>query len=244
MRYGELWTDAELQVSVEAYLDLLRLERSGVTCSEHVLTEFLKSGPLQHRNGASIRYRMRNISSVMRDRGWPTLSGYSPAPQVGSGVKARILAILDSSVSTALIAPPPDTVEPVREDALKKLGTLGEALADLEDEFAGIGHNRPPEAIDDNSLNIAEIIDARDDVRSVREELEKTAPDTPRVDSIANRLIKFGLKLAGWAGERLTKFTDAALVTLAPVVVVKVTNVLPLIADAIAAVTKFLHHLL
>jgi hypothetical protein len=187
---------------------------------------------------------MRNISAVMRERGWPALSKYSPAPQVGSGVKVRIHAILDSDASTALIAPSPAaTVEPSREHAVTKLHALEEALADLEGEFAGIGHNRPPEPIDDNSLTAAEILDARNDVLFVKEELGKTTPDTLRVHNSSNRLVNFGLKLAGWAGERLTKFTDAALVTLAPVVVVKVTNVLPLIADAIAAVTKFLHHL-
>jgi hypothetical protein len=101
------WTDVELAIAVEAYLYLSRLEHAGAAYSEREMTAFLLDGPLKNRNDASIRYRMRDISSVLARRGWSTLRPYSPARQVGSGVRVRIEAILDTHPSAAIDPPIP-----------------------------------------------------------------------------------------------------------------------------------------
>jgi hypothetical protein len=80
-------------------------------------------------------------------------------------------------------------------------------------------------------------------VSALRDELVKPAPDIQFVEQKKRNVVAFGLKVAGWIGERLTKFTDAALVTLAPIVVAKATNVLPLITDAMGALMRFVQHL-
>jgi hypothetical protein len=69
----------------------------------------------------------------------------------------------------------------------------------------------------------------------------KPQPDRESFETRGTRLAEFGLKVA--AGERFTKLADAALVTLAPVLVAKTTNVLPILTDEIGAVMRFVAHL-
>jgi len=116
-------------------------------------------------------------------------------------------------------------------------------LADLEGEFAAIGHNNPPEPIDSGAPTAHDILLVREDVRTLKEQLSNPTPNLSVVEHKKHSILSFGLKLAGWLAERFTKFTDAALVTLAPVVVVKATNIMPLIEGAISAVTRYLLHL-
>lgn len=255
---GSLWSDRELHIAVETYLYVLRLQQMDVELPEYEINKFLANGPLKQRNDASIRYRMRNISSVMQRRGWPTLTSYSPANQVGSGVRVRTEAMLDAHPKEFLcfLGAPKEPISGrlsddrlLHQEADARLEVLDEALADLEDglnavgNIGHIGHNRPPEPIDRILPSLGDIIDARREVRALREELSKPNPNQSVVENRKASILSFGLKLAGWLGERFTKFADAALVTLAPVVVMKVTNTLPLIADAISVVTKYLQHL-
>jgi hypothetical protein len=253
-RNDELWTDAELRAAVETYLHLLGLQRVGVTYSKREVARILLAGALRHRSEASIRYRMRNISSVLRYRGWPIISTYFPAQHVGSGVKSRIEAMLDSSPAATLTLSTKGLQEDVRLDTLgsgeqlrsfliARIEDLERALADLETEFAGIGHNQPPEAIDDSQVSAKDLQFAKDEVASLREEILKPAPDIRILQEKKKTIVTLGLRLAGWIGERLTKFTDAALVTLAPIVVAKATNVLPLITDVMGALMRLLQHL-
>ncbi len=248
---SQLWTDRELRIAVETYLYILRLQQAGIVLSENIVSKFLTGGPLQDRNDASIRYRMRNISSVMEGRGWPILADYSSANRVGSGVKHRIEAILDAHPKDSLsfldrqqerALKPANEPSNLRQDAASRIQVLDDALAKLEDEFATIGHNNPPEPID-NGPTAHDILLAREDVRILKEELSNASPNVSIIENKKGSILSFGLKLAAWVADRITKFTDAALVTLAPVVVVKATNTLPLIADAISAVTKYLLHI-
>ncbi len=246
---GNLWTNRELQIAVETYLYALRLQLAGIDFAENDISKFLAGGPLQNRNNASIRYRMRNISSVMRERDWPILAAYSPANQVGSGVRQRIDAILDAHPRGFLsfLNRPQEasskTVNDQRQEADSAIQALDNALADLEGEFAAIGHNNPPEPIDSGAPTAHDILLVREEVRTLKEELSNPTPNLSVVDSKKHSILSFGLKLSGWLAERFTKFTDALLVTLAPVVVVKATNTLPLIESAISAVTRYLQHL-
>lgn len=89
-----LWTDAELVSAVDAYVFMLQAERVGVSYPKDIDTKLLLSGPLNIRNDASLRYRMRNISAVVDEMGGPILAAYSPAEQVGTNVRTRLRAIL------------------------------------------------------------------------------------------------------------------------------------------------------
>lgn len=251
---SELWTDAELETSVETYLYLLRLEESGIRISEREMSQFLVTGALRGRNEASIRYRMRNISAVMEGRGQSHISAYSPANQVGSGVRERIEKLLGAH---PMLAPRTETkpaagpatsesrerLEALRDEALARLEALRDALRELDGNFGGIGHNQPPERIEEPTLTTEDVREAIAVVEDLQSEVAKANPDRNALDAKGNRLARFGLKIAAWAGERATKFADAALVTLAPVLVAKATNVLPLITDAVGALMKFVTHL-
>lgn len=241
---GNLWTDRELQIAVETYLYALRLQQAGIDFSENDIGKFLAGGPLRDRNNASIRYRMRNISSVIRGHGWPILTAYFPADKVGSGVKQRIEAILDAHPSDFLsFLDRPHELNVSLNEAASHIHVLDDTLADLEGEFAAIGHNNPPEPIDSEAPTADDLIRVREDALTLKEELSNPTPNLSIIEHKKSSILTFGLKLAAWVGGRITKFTDAALVTLAPVVIVKATNTLPLIADAISAVTKYLQHL-
>jgi hypothetical protein len=68
-----LWTDDELRSSVDIYVLLLRLQMQGSDDKSEPVAQSLLSGPLALRNSAAIRYRMRNISAVVRGLGVPIL---------------------------------------------------------------------------------------------------------------------------------------------------------------------------
>jgi hypothetical protein len=94
-----LWTDNELVSAVEFYLFMLQAQRAGLAYPKDTGTKLLLSGPLNTRNDASLRYRMRNISAVISEMGGPVLAEYSPAQQVGVNVRMRLRASLLSEIS-------------------------------------------------------------------------------------------------------------------------------------------------
>ncbi|SOC14818.1 hypothetical protein [Thalassospira xiamenensis] len=115
------WTDEELEVAVEAYLYLLKLERDGTRLPTSQVEKIAGKGDLANRNSSSIRYRLRNISYVLQERGLPTLLAYSPAPAVGKNVRKRIEDILDGSHEFLLLLLQPQEKLPLSEGNLSKL---------------------------------------------------------------------------------------------------------------------------
>jgi len=203
-RSTNLWTNSELADAVEAYVFLLRLERAGLGDYGVSVTEALLAGPLRTRNEASVRYRMRNISAVVKDLDGPILKTYSPAEQVGSGVRARIWELLgdhpgfqkilqsERSGGRRIGAAAPAT----REEALHHLAALREYLLDLERELIGTGHNRPPEPLNTEGPDRDDFMRAHEDVRALETELEKALPDDNTVSRRSSRLVKFGMRVA------------------------------------------------
>jgi hypothetical protein len=243
-----LWNDDELEAAVVTYLYALRLQASGHSMSETEIARHLILGPLPNRNKASIRYRMRNISSVLRRRGISTLDLYSPAASVGSGVTRRLDEIIDQLAGSPLDPAGSSMVPSRRTDvgAVRELlDRLASALEELSPECAGIGHNNPPEPIEDRpplDQSSTEVRELTADIRALRDEIEAGRLNETTTSKTRDSLTKFGLKLARWIGVRATKFTDAALLTLAPIAVAKATNVLSMIPDVIAALTRLLGH--
>lgn len=229
------WTDDELRQSVEVYVLLLRLQLRGSEGRTEPIAQALLSGPLALRNDAAIRYRMRNISAVAQELHGPVLKGFSPAESVGKLVRPRIRAMLLADPDFArLLSPSQSSREDDRGDALKALGLLRQQIEDLEAELAWRGHNGPPDQ-EDLGLDRADLQAASADIASVEAELQKPAPDAAAVKAGVARIMGLALKLAKWLGERTTKFVDAALVAAAPVVVAKVSGLLPTIVNAVEA---------
>lgn len=240
---NEHWTDAELARAVDAYVFLLQAERSGLNIAGDAVVRLLLSGHLQSRNEVSIRYRMRNISAVVREMGGPTVSRYSPAEQVGSNVRRRLRAMLVSNAHLQLIlkeyaAPAPPAREKDRTEALSQLGELRLQVSELERGIVGIGHNRPPEPLSADGLNRADFEHAREDISKLELQVESSQPDLEVVAEHSNRLLAFGAKVARWAGERATRVVDVTLALAAPILLAKALGLAPVIIDALAAVLR------
>lgn len=239
-----LWTDAELRIAVEAYLYMLQLQLRGIDFSCADITNALLKKSLKRRNEASLRYRMRNISWVFSQNNLPTISSYSPASGVGSGVKIRIESILSHVDDRRFSFLNKNSLSSVKQkdvaknksvSAIEKLNKLYNALGDLETPTVGIGHNQPPEY--EISLDISEI---KRDIQILKNELNKSNYSIKIVTQEQKKLTTFGADVVGWIGGRLTKFTDAILASLVAVTIAKLTNILPVLIDAIEAIGQLI----
>lgn len=208
------WNDEELRAALDAYLYMLQLELSSVPFSAEKYSQLLRSGPLEERSPASVRYRMRNISAVVAGQNLPVIVAFSPAEQVGRNVRAKIEQMLDDRKETLesikrlnSFSPSPASVE----DVLRNLDDLKTRLSKMEEEKpVGIGHNNPP---GDFEYPFEEIRSANDAVDAIKVEIISGKPDLNRVSTLSQILSSLALKALTWTGQRITDFSKAAAVT-------------------------------
>jgi hypothetical protein len=245
-----LWTDAELADAVETYVFLLKAQSVSLPFRSEAAAQALLEEGLPGRNDASLRYRFRNISAVVRDLNGPLLAGYSPAEQVGAGVRQRIRALLDANPDFQKILVRTRVQDggdhPLRlggrQEALEALARLRQSLDDVEREILGIGHNNPPEPLMAGGQRRGAFDDVRRDIVALESQMGAPAPDHAAVSAHSLGLVQFGVKIAAWLGQRTTKFTDVALATLAPALVIKLTGLLPVLVEALGAVARAVGH--
>jgi hypothetical protein len=105
----EGWTDDELEAAVSAYKQMLELQALGMPYNKSAFRNRLLKGALKTRTGASIEFRMRNISSVLSESNKQYLAGYLPAKNTGEAIRRRILELLqpDEHKLNATPAVPP-----------------------------------------------------------------------------------------------------------------------------------------
>lgn len=101
------WSDHELRSAVHAYLAMLDLQERNEPYSKAEVRRGLREGPLNARSEASIEYRMRNISAVLKRHGRATLQGYVAADNVGEAVAERIWALVREADAAPGIPPAP-----------------------------------------------------------------------------------------------------------------------------------------
>ena len=245
---NRLWSDDELADAVDAYAFLLRAQAAGLVFRREAGAAALLEEGLAERNDASLRYRFRNISVVVQALGLSPLDGYSPAEQVGAGVRERIKALLLANIHFNQLAAgravhsigavtgraPLDA----KAEALAALDSLRRQIEDVEHQVLGIGHNNPPEPLSFSNERRAIFADARADISSLEKELSRSVVDKELIAKHSERLLKFGVQLGAWLGQRTTKFIDVGLAALAPALALKVTGVLPAIIEALAAVGR------
>jgi hypothetical protein len=236
------WTDDELRRSVETYILLLRFQTQGADTRSEPLAQALLSQSLTQRNNAAIRYRMRNISAVVQELGGPVLADFSPAESVGAVVRPKIRAmLLENDEFSRILNPGVGPELNTASDARAALRILRSHVEELERELAWRGHNGPPDQVGANE-KLNQLRETIDDIDVIDAELEQPNPDTQIVKSRTNKLLMFVGKLGEWLGARTTKFVDATLsaagTVLGPIVIAKVTGLLPPLANAIEAVTK------
>lgn len=240
-----LWSDDELRIAVDAYFYIASLRQSGIELSAKQLSSLVASIPLPNRNDASIRYRFRNISYVLKKLGLYHLEAFSPAQKLGSEVERRIVSIITSRPPELLFNAngvdwPTSDLSGSPRHISDRLQLLDAALLEVE-EFRNrgrIGHNNPPEAVEPELNDLPDFAPARHELaklKSAANRGQSKVVDTKSIDVI----LDLGLQLSIWLGKRFTKFTDAALVTLAPIVVAKVTNVMPMIFDTLKHLFRF-----
>lgn len=95
MATGENWSRLEVEASVADYLQMLTLELNGQRFIKanriHDLTERLDG-----RSKASVEYKLRNISAVMDELGWPTVTGYKSL----ENYQLILLEVVESQLQT------------------------------------------------------------------------------------------------------------------------------------------------
>ena len=89
-----VWSKHELEASVIAYLDMLKMHLRSQKFVKIEVIRSLQSGSLKKRSRGSIEKRFQNISSVLDSRGKIWLQGYKPLSHVGKNVWADLLDIL------------------------------------------------------------------------------------------------------------------------------------------------------
>jgi hypothetical protein len=224
---GNLWTDDELRISVEAYLFLLRLERAGLNFPMERLEQVLQEA-LERRNDVSVRFRLRNISDVLAKTGRPFLAAYPPAENVGTGVRRRINAMLDEVIEpVADPLPPPLTADVAQARADQALQDLQVALNALSEPKLGMGHNNPPEALD-SLPQLPELDRAIRTVEGLREELAAQRIRDAAIRKEAIALAAAGVSWKVWWAKRGAKAADVAIGAV-------VVAALALLANAIIA---------
>lgn len=75
MATGADWSRLEVEACVADYLQMLELELNGQTFNKSERIRALMH-KLDGRSKASVEYKFRNISAVMQELEWPTVSGY------------------------------------------------------------------------------------------------------------------------------------------------------------------------
>ena len=108
--YSSAWSDAELAVTIKAYLRMLYAELNGEHYNKAAVNRELRAGPLAGRTQASIEFRMQNISAALYELKMPYIAGYLPARNIGSAVKEKMVVLLSAQGIESLEAyvPTPD----------------------------------------------------------------------------------------------------------------------------------------
>jgi 5-methylcytosine-specific restriction protein A len=98
MASGDDWSNDELQASVNAYLEMLRLHRSG---KPYVKKQYYRALAQRYRRTEkAFEYRAQNISYVLALQGREWLPGLVPAKNVGAKIAAQIEQLLADAEGT------------------------------------------------------------------------------------------------------------------------------------------------
>lgn len=129
---SNLWSDAELEACVDAYLYMAHRQVNGIPFIKAQLHRDLQTKV--QRTVKSIEYRMQNLSSLMKELSLPIVKGYMPADNLGPSVKGKVLAMLEARGFYY-----PDDYAPTADDT---------ALHQKAHKFAHISTDTPPPGIE------------------------------------------------------------------------------------------------
>lgn len=115
---NEKWSLAELEASVEAYVEMLDHEQKGEPYSKAEYRNRLLGGVLANRTEGSFEYRMQNISAVLFDLGLKFVKGYKPAKNVGTEVFSTLRRLVQGQLNITN-----DDFSPTEDELLLDLRT-------------------------------------------------------------------------------------------------------------------------
>ena len=111
--------------------------------------------------------------------------------------------------------PEPPLNEPsARQEMLDRLEALETAVKELGELSPMIGHNRPPEPLEDIPLTADDSRTIEQVIGIVRCEAEKAEPEVHRLDQEASKLRSIGLRLGEWLRKRVDAGADGFAKTL------------------------------
>ncbi|MEB0047887.1 MULTISPECIES: HNH endonuclease signature motif containing protein [unclassified Pseudomonas] len=88
------WSIPEIKAAVDAYLEMLALEKKGQKFVKTAANISLRETALPTRTKGSVEFRMQNISTVLMKMDREFIKGYKPARNVGANVEQSIRAVL------------------------------------------------------------------------------------------------------------------------------------------------------
>ena len=131
-----------------------------------------------------------------------------------------------------------------RREVLDRLAALEAAVEELRDQPPMMGHNRPPEPLEDVPLTPGDGRTIRLVVEAVREEVQKPTPVVDEVEEGASRLHGIALRLGQWLKQRLDQGADAFAKTLgagiAAVLLAKLTALYETLVGAVQAISNWI----
>lgn len=115
------WSRTEVEAIVADYLKMLTLELAGQSFNKSEHRRALQS-KLSKRSDGSIEFKHCNVSAVLRDLGFPALSGYKPRANYQSLLVDVVVAQLSHQTMldhVALAAVERPAIEPTQIDFSK-----------------------------------------------------------------------------------------------------------------------------
>jgi len=134
-----------------------------------------------------------------------------------------------------------------RQHVLDRLAALEIAVAELDDKDAMIGHNQPPEPLEDTPLTADDRRTAKLVIEVVRAEAEKSVPDVSRLDQEASKLRRIGARLGEWLQTQIdvgaNAFSKTLGIGLAAALIAKLTGPYEALVGASQAIANWIGHL-
>ncbi|NWG38780.1 MAG: DUF3883 domain-containing protein [Hydrogenophilaceae bacterium] len=143
------WTQSEVEATVADYLRMLVLELSGQSFNKSAHRRALQS-KLNDRTEAAIELKHQNISSILRDLGFPWIPGYKPRGHAQTLLRDVVEAqltqnnLVDDAALSAVIAP---AAAPLIDDLGKVLVEAPKPATDANEPnpytyYSSIPHKR------------------------------------------------------------------------------------------------------
>lgn len=95
IRVGQDWTQAEVEATVRAYFEMLRLESLGLVYNKSERNEQLRS-ELPARSKSSVELKFQNISAVLDQLALPYVRGYKPRANLQALLRQTVLQFVES----------------------------------------------------------------------------------------------------------------------------------------------------